>query len=254
MTQNSRSMSPFVESSLKVSLDMMHLILTITELIPYKLSHGNILLPSIHDIRKPLPFGLSYAPSYYLFSQQATSAPIYFAHHIFYFVICVMLFGHEVLKVFDFALGFPVFSSNRSTVIHVILELGLLVLLMPSVEGLSRDPASDLGPESFEFTIRLFVGTRLIQKSCKCYLKLLIVCLPHHPHTVCGSNHFIAAVRNHPMFSIRNDLLERLGKYFCPHHLLECTQVLCQITNILVVIFKASEHWSYFSSLHFLDQ
>jgi hypothetical protein len=39
----------------------------------------------------------------------------------------VVFFGHEVLKVFDFALGFPVFCSDWPTIIHVVLELGLLV-------------------------------------------------------------------------------------------------------------------------------
>ena len=76
---------------------------------------------------------------------------------LFDVVLCIALRSHEVLEILDLGLGFPVFSSNWTSFMHIFHKLSASSLHFPPIENISSPFCTELIVYSSQFTVSFII-------------------------------------------------------------------------------------------------
>jgi len=180
MTKHFRTMFPLLESSLQVRLDIMNLILAESELITDHFSNSDILLPPVYDVGEILLLCVFHLPSYDVFAHQATCVPIDPFHVLLNLILPVMFLTHELLKVFDFTLSFPVLCSFWTCKVIIIQDFCSIVSPPPILKGFPDLTSKDSSKQRLQSIVFLNLGSSIIFPFEECILQSTDVRLFDH--------------------------------------------------------------------------
>ena len=92
---------------------------------------------------------------------------------LFDIVLGIVLSSHEVLEILNLGLGFPVFSSNRTSFMHIFHKLSASSLIFPPKEDIAGPFGTELIVYSSQFPISIIIVNTIFPVSLEFLFEFL---------------------------------------------------------------------------------